>query len=211
MRYIDLDTWKRRGHYEFFHRMDYPQYNICVDIDVSNFKEFTTQNGLSFYYSMIFAATTAINQIENFRYRIRDDKVVLHDRIHPSFTDMNKNGDDDLFKMVSVELTGDIHEFVKNAKQTSEQQKDYFGMDQLVRRDDVIYITCIPWISFTHVSHTITLNRNDAVPRISWGKYFKQGDRMLLPFSVQSHHSFVDGYHVGRYIDALQSMMDGMK
>ncbi len=124
---------------------------------------------------------------------------------------MNKNGDDDLFKMVSVELSGDIHEFVNNAKQTSEQQKDYFGMDQLVRRDDVIYITCIPWISFTHVSHTITLNRNDAVPRISWGKYFKQGDRTLLPFSVQSHHSFVDGYHVGRYIDALQSMMDGMK
>jgi len=36
---------------------------------------------------MIFAVTTAINQFENFKYRIQDDKVVLHDKIHPLFID----------------------------------------------------------------------------------------------------------------------------
>ena len=93
MKEIDLENWKRRGHYEFFHRMDYPQYNICMDIDVTHFLAFTKQKKLSFYYAMIFASTTVLNRIENLKYRIRDDKVVVHDTIHPSFTDMrNKIG-----------------------------------------------------------------------------------------------------------------------
>ena len=211
MEYIDLEKWKRKGHFEFFNRMDYPQFNICMDIDATGFLKFTRQNGLSFYYSMVFAATTVTNQIENFRYRKRDNEIVLHDKIHPSFTDMNKDDDDDLFKMVTVDLTDDIFEFEKAARQMSENQKNYFEPGKLAGRDDLIYITCIPWISFTHISHTISLNNNDSVPRISWGKYYKQGEKTLLPFSVQVNHSFIDGFHVAKYIDKLQTFIDGMR
>jgi chloramphenicol O-acetyltransferase type B len=31
---------------------------------------------------------------------------------------------------------------------------------------------------------------------------------MLLPFSVQVHHSFVDGLHVGKLADTLQAYLD---
>jgi chloramphenicol O-acetyltransferase type A len=67
MKYIDLDNWKRKGHFDFFHRMDYPQFNICMDIDVTKFIKFTKQNELSFYYSLIFATTSVINQFEDFK------------------------------------------------------------------------------------------------------------------------------------------------
>lgn len=211
MEYIDLEDWKRKGHYEFFHRMDYPHFNICMDIDVSNFIKFTKQKGLSFYYSMVFAATTVINQFENFKYRIREDKVVLHDKVHPSFTDMNKDEKDDLFKLITLEINDNIYEFEKIAKETSMNQHDYFRLDNLIGRDDLIYITCIPWISFTHISHTISLNKNDSVPRISWGKYYKQGKKTLLPFSVQVNHSFVDGFLIGKYVDRLQTFIDEIK
>ncbi len=211
MKYIDLVTWKRKDHFLFFQRMDYPQYNICMNIDVTRFLKFTKEKELSFYYSMIFAASAAVNHLEELRYRIRDGKVVLHDIVHPSFTDMSKNEKDDLFKFVTVDLEGDISEFVEKTKQASESQQDYFGMEKVAGRDDLIYITCLPWISFTHLSHTISLNKNDAVPRISWGKYFKQDDEVLLPFSVQVNHALVDGFHVGKYINALQKLLDGIE
>lgn len=211
MEYIDFENWKRKGHFAFFHRMDCPQFNICMNIDVSNFIRYTKQKELSFYYSMIFAVTTVINQIEDFKYRIRDGRIVLHDKIHPSFTDMDKNKNDDLFKLITVELAGDMRGFVRVAKETSETQQDYFEVDKLMGRDDLIYITCIPWISFTHISHTISLNKNDSVPRISWGKYYKQGDKTLLPFSVQVNHALIDGFHIGKYIDRLQAYIDGLK
>lgn len=210
MKYIDLDNWKRKGHFEFFHKMDYPQFNICMDIDISKFLKFIKDNELSFYYSMIYATTSVINQIEDFKYRIRDDKVLKHDKIHPSFTDMNNNEKDDLFKLVTVEFNDDIYKFEKIAKEASKTQQDYFGLEKLIGRDDLIYITCIPWISFTHISHTISLNKNDSVPRISWGKYYKQGNKVLLPFSIQVNHALVDGFHIGKYIDKLQKFINNL-
>lgn len=206
MQYIDMNTWKRKEHFEFFHGMDYPQYNICANIDVTCFLDFVRANGISFYYSMIHAATRIANGIEAFRYRIRKDGVVLHDRLHPSFTDLD--GDDDLFKYVTVEMNDDLFEFVQTARDKSMSQKDYFCFDMLAGRDDFIYFTCLPWISFTHMSHTISLNRDDAVPRISWGRYYPENNRILMPLSVQVNHALVDGMHVGKYFSELQRYLD---
>lgn len=209
MQIIDTEKWKRKEHFEFFYRMDYPQYNICANIDITHFLTFTKKHKLAFYYAMIYAATKAANECENFRYRVREDKqIVLHDKLHPSFTDMQEDSTDDLFKFVTLELDNSISDFVSKAKESSAQQKLYFDYDPLIGRDDFVYITCIPWISFTHLSHTISINRNDSVPRISWGKYFEQDGKTLLPFSVQVHHAFVDGIHVGQYFEKLQSYLN---
>ncbi len=210
MKQIDINNWNRKEHFEFFYRMDYPQYNICMNIDVTPLVAFCKKEKLSFYYSMIHAVTKAANETENFKYRIRDGKVVLHDSLHPSFTQMDENVSTELFKMVTVDFTENIREFVMAAERENAAQKLYFNPQKLIGRDDLLYITCIPWVSFTHVSHTISLNRDDAVPRISWGKYFHDGDRILLPFSVQVHHALADGLHVGKYVEKLQEYISAL-
>lgn len=158
---------------------------------------------------MIHASTYVANEIVNFRYRIRDDKVVLHDKLNPSFTDLN-GGEDDLFKLVTVDMKDNILEFVNYAKEKSQSQNDYFPLEEVVGKDNFVYITCIPWVSFTHISHTFSFNKNDSVPRISWGKYFSENNNVLLPFSVQVNHALVDGVHVGEYFDKLQKHIDNM-
>jgi chloramphenicol O-acetyltransferase type A len=207
MKYIDFENWKRKEHFEFFYRMDYPQFNICFNLDITLFLKFTKERNLSFYYAMIYAVTDVVNGIDDFKYRIRDNKVVLHDKIHPSFTYMDDSDKDGLFKMVTVDFKDDIFEFEKSAKETCLSQKDYFSLDKLIGRDDLIYITCIPWVSFTHISHTITINRNDSVPKISWGKYFIDGDKVLLPFSVQVNHALMDGFQIGKFVGKLQEYL----
>jgi chloramphenicol O-acetyltransferase type A len=186
--------------------MDYPHYNICVNIDITNFLTKIKEEKIPFYYAMIYAATYALNQVEEFRYRIRGEQVVLHDIIHPSFTDMSN--DTDLFKMVTVYMEKSILDFTKKAKEKSKNQTDYFVIEDVEGRDDLTYITCVPWVSFTHLSHTISFNKDDSIPRLAWGKYFKESDKLFLPFSVQAHHSFVDGIHMGKYIDCLQEYLN---
>lgn len=172
MRYIDVDKWKRKEHYEFFRQMDYPQYNICSNIDVTKFLKYVKEKKYPFYYAMMFEATKAANKVENLRYRIRDGKVILHDRLHPSFTAMNEN-EDDLFKYVTVDMTDDMESFVRQAKEKADSQKEYFAPNGFLGRDDLLYITCMPWISFTSISNARAFDRNDATPRASWGKYFR--------------------------------------
>lgn len=206
MKKIDLSTWKRSTHYAFFKDMDYPYHNICTNLDITHFLKTVKQKGLPFYYSMLYAAAKALNTIEEFRYRICGDDVILYDRIHPSFTELDK--DTELFKIVTVEITDTLEEFVSAARKTSDKQTEYFKFENAVERADLIYFSCIPWITITSVSHPISLSGQDGVPRVTWGKYFKSGDKVMLPFSVQSHHSFVDGLHVGKYIECLQTMLD---
>ncbi len=203
MEYIDMEKWPRKEHFHFFQGMDYPQTNVCMNLDATRFLAFVKKNGLSFYYAMIFAATHAANEQESFRYRIRGDGVVLHEKVHPSFTDLPEGSE--LFKYVSVEIEDDMAAFCARAKEASERQKEYLPKDV---RDDVLYITCLPWISFTALTHTMTLDKKDSVPRISWGRYFSEGEKVLLPFSVQVNHALLDGLEIGKYVSLLQDSMD---
>lgn len=206
MEIINYDGWERRTHYQFFRRMDYAHYSISANLDITQFRHKTKMQKLPFYYAMIYAAVHAMNRTEAFRYRIRGDAVILHDCIQPAFTDLSPGSD--LFKMVTVEMREDVTGFVQAACEKASEQTRYFVAEELSGRDDLVYITCIPRVSFTHISHTISLNKEDSVPRLAWGKYFPQDGRLLLPFSVQAHHSFVDGIHMGQYLSCLQDELD---
>jgi len=207
MKRIDLETWNRREHFAFFYQMDYPQYNICTNIDITRFLAFVKNRCFTFYYAMTFAASEVANQCENFRYRIRNGQVALHDRVHPFFTDL-AGKEDELFKFVMVEMEDTMPAFIRKAGQASANQSTYFDFTPMAGRDDFLYITCIPWVSFTSMSHTINLIKDDSVPRLSWGKYFSEGEKVLLPFSVQVHHALADGSHVGQYFERIQYYLD---
>ncbi len=208
MRYVELNGWKRKAHYEFFSGMDYPQYNVCANVDATALRRYVKSRGISFYHTVVYASTLAANAVEEFRYRRRQDGVVLHDRVHPSFTE--SIGGDELFSLVTVDVTGGLDEFLERVRERLAVQKDYFGAEYLRGRDDLLYITCLPWVSFTHISHTMKLDRIDSVPRLSWGKYFEDGTRTMLPYSVQVNHAFVDGIHIGRFFDALRENFEGL-
>lgn len=205
---IDLETWPRKNHFDFFYRMDYPQFNICMNLDITHFLKQTKTAGLSFYNAMVFASVNTCNEMDEFRYRIREGQVVLHEKVHPSFTYIRPTDENKPFRLITLDLSEDIVSFDRAAKKVCEEQTDYFCLDKLAGRDDLIHLTCIPWISFTHLSHTITINRNDSVPKISWGKYFREGDRILLPFSVQVHHALMDAYHIALYVEKLQNALN---
>jgi chloramphenicol O-acetyltransferase type A len=72
----------------------------------------------------------------------------------------------------------------------------------------LIYFTTLPWFSFTSFAHARKRGRGDSVPRIAFGKFVKENERTLLPFSVEVHHALMDGLHVGRYVNRLQEALD---
>ena len=205
MKYIDFNTWKRKEHYKFFESVDNPQFNICLNLDVTNFLKFVKSNNISFYYSMIYASTHIMNELEDFRYKIRGGKIILHDSLQPSFTDMD--ADEDLFKIVTLPITGSIIDFSKKAKDLSINQTEYFPKTN-IHQDKLIYFSCTPWISFTSISNEIVMNKEDSIPRISFGKYFNSGNQILLPYSIQVNHMLLDGIHVGAYLNKLQKYLD---
>ena len=40
------------------------------------------------------------------------------------------------------------------------------------------------------------------------GKYFEQGEKILLSLAIQVHHGVCDGFHLSRFINDLQEWLD---
>lgn len=66
----------------------------------------------------------------------------------------------------------------------------------------------MPWITYTHISHTNSGKKDNATPLFDWGKYDEKDGKIVMPVSVQAHHSFVDGIHIGQFADMLQKYLE---
>ncbi len=203
MKEIDLSNWNRALHYQIFRNYINPQYCVTFELDITRFLEVIKQQGYSFTFSFVFAVSKCANHIKEFRYRFVDGKPVLFDKINTSFTYLNK--DTELFKVVNVEMTDTLEEYVKRASEKEQAQKEYFTAPL---GNDVFQFSAFPWVKYTHISHTASGNRDNATPLFDWGKYEEKDGKIMLPFSVQVHHSFVDGVHIGKLAEDLQHYLD---
>lgn len=203
MQEIDVSTWKRAIHYQVFRNSVQPQYCVSFPLDITNFLAKIKARGFSFTFSFVFAVAKCANEIEEFRYRFADGKPVIYERINTSFTYLDQ--ETELFKVVNVEMQETLEAYVVLAERTEKEQTAYFTGPP---SNDVFQFSPFPWVPFTHISHTDSGNRDHATPLFDWGKYEEREEKMWLPFSVQVHHSFVDGIHIGKLAQRLQKYLD---
>jgi chloramphenicol O-acetyltransferase type A len=202
--YLDIERWNRRRQFEFFKDFDNPFFNICTNVDVTPLLDLTrgAQN-ISFVIAYHFLSMKAANEVEPFRYRLRGDKVFVYDYIHAGTTLLLA---DETFTFVYFDFTEDFEVFHTRAKESiARAQAGLSRLDEREDQDDLIHHSVIPWITFTSISHARNWRRTDSIPKIAFGKYRPDGDRIKMPVSVEVHHALMDGLHVGRYFEKVES------
>jgi chloramphenicol O-acetyltransferase type A len=178
---------------------------MCVNVDITAFYPFVKRKGYSFTVSMVYAISRASNAIPEFRQRIRGEQVVEHEIVNPGFTILI---DKDLFSFCIIEYTDDFLEFTVRAAENIAHVKAHPNLEVNPEKDNVLYMSPIPWVSFTSFSHPMQLHPADTVPRFAWGKYFKENDRLKIPLDVQGHHAVMDGIHMGNFYEKVQAYLD---
>lgn len=98
-----------------------------------------------------------------------------------------------------------IEDYVALAKRTEENQTAYFTGPMA---NDIYQFSPFSWVSYTHISHTDSGKKDNAVPLFDWGKFYEKGERIWMPFSVQVHHSIADGIHIGKLAEKLQNYLN---
>lgn len=202
---IDESTWDRAMHCAVFRNSVEPAFCVTFEADITNFKAKVKQQGLSFTLAMVYAVCRCANEIEALRYRFLGGQIVLYDQIDTAFTYLS--GDSGLFKVVNVPFVNDLTEYAALAKQTAEQQAAYFTGPL---GNDIFQCSPLPWVTYTHISHTNSGKKDNATPLFDWGKYCERDGRIFIPISIQAHHSFVDGIHVGQFAEKLQQYFDSI-
>ena len=206
MEVVNLEAWPRREHFQFFSGLGFPFYNVTTTLDVTRLYTYVKAKDLSFYYSLIYATLSVINSLPDFLYKIRGNQVVRHEKLDPSFVVLDQ--DQHLLKIVNVPFNGSLEEFCAQCTQLEAAQNTWFPPQEAEERDDLVYISCLPWFSFTSLTNEMDLNPDDSIPRITWGKYEQQGERLALPYAVQLNHRLLDGWHLGQLVQGVQAFLD---
>lgn len=198
---INIDTWERKEHFNLFLQCDLPFYNVNFNVQVEGFKKSCKGRGLSISNALTYITIKSLCRIENFLYRIENGKVVKYNTIDPSFACI-RNGEN-LFRMVTVDFVDNLEQFDEIAKKAVADSSCYFDYSVLKDRTNFAFISPLPWLPFTGVDHTLALKKEDAIPRISWGKIHSNGGKTVLPYNIQVNHALVDGLHIGRFYEYL--------
>jgi len=151
---------------------------------------------------IVYVISRAANVIPEFRYRIRAAEVVEHEIVHPSITILI---DKDLFSFCTMEYFEDFSLFAPRAAERIAYVKEHPTLENDPGQDNLLYMTALPWVSFTSFTHPMQLHPADSVPRFAWGKLFEEGGFLKLPLSVQGHHALMDGIHMARYYEIVQA------
>lgn len=207
MESVDLASWPRREIFEFFSPISNPFYAVSFRLDVTKLRAFTKARGLSFYHSLIWLCTRAMERVEAFSYAIAGDKVVRLSSRRPSFTHLPRGSDQ--FRIVTLPCEGSLEDFCAAAKEKAESQ-DFF-IDLKDEGIDMIFFSCLPWLDVTGLTNERNLDADDAVPRIAWGKYVEENGRWMLGMSLEVNHRFIDGLHIGQFAKELEKLMEELE
>lgn len=204
MKKVVFDDPHRKKHFAFFNHMNHPHFSITAQVEVTLLLDFIKTNQLPLTYSLVYLLSHAANSVKEFRWRIRNNQVVEHEVAHPSFTVPTENTD--VFSFCTVDFQNNLQDFIVEAHKVKTEMMKSPSMEDEPERDDFFFMSAIPWISFTSIQHAMHFHPHDSVPRISWGKFFEQENKTMMPLSVQAHHALVDGRHMGMYFEKVQEL-----
>ncbi|MXV50237.1 chloramphenicol acetyltransferase [Pedobacter sp. HMF7647] len=202
---LDLQTWNRKDHFQFFNTFEEPFFGVCVEMDCTRTYQLSKESGESFFILYLHKALAAANAIESFRYRIIDDEVWKYDEVHASATINRPNG---TFGFSFIDFHPDFTDFKKLATDEIIRVQNSEGLKRSGAGENVIHFSALPWIKFTSLSHARNFQYKDSCPKISFSKTTKTNGKVMMNISIHVHHALMDGYEVGLFIDEYQRLLN---
>ncbi|RXM45229.1 chloramphenicol acetyltransferase [Flavobacterium sp. YO64] len=203
---LDLENWNRKEHFAHFKQMEEPFFGVTVEIDCTKAYQTAKELNVSFFIYYLHKTLAAVNSVENFKYRIADDKIYVNDHIDASATIGREDG---TFGFSLIEYNPDFNLFKQNALAEIERVQNTTGLfTRSFDDDNLIHFSAIPWINFTSISHARSYTFPDSCPKISFGKMItSETGKRTISMSVHVHHALMDGLHVGQFIDRFEEEM----
>ena len=204
--YLDLAGWPRRDAFEYFRGFDKPYFNVCTRLDVARLKQAvadTRRGGLALAYH--FIALRLANRIEPFRYRLDGGRVQVHAVVNGSTTVLREDGS---FGFADLDHQADFATFAaQGAAAIAASRAGRLAFEP--RPDDTarVHFTTLPWLHFTSFSHARNWGREDAVPKLAFGRIDVDGAHAWMPLSVEVHHALMDGLHVGQFVQGFEAAL----
>lgn len=206
--YIDLETYPRRSHFDYFRSLAYPYVGFTANVDVTNLIHYAKARGGSAFLAILWVSSQAANSVPELRQRIEGEEIVEYDHCDVGHTVALP---DKTFCNCSTDCRMPLDEFLVYAKARQEEAKQHHGfVNQEEDESGMIFTSCVPWVAFTQCIQPVPIPA-DCNPRIVFGKFIREGEKTLMPLHIQCNHALVDGRHLGEFYQAFEEIAANVK
>ncbi|CAL2094821.1 chloramphenicol O-acetyltransferase type A [Tenacibaculum sp. 190524A05c] len=206
-KYLDIDSWNRKELYEHFRTLADPTFAITANVDVTKAYKFASNRKESFFAVYLHACLKALNSVENFKYRIENNKIAIYDSIHASATILRE---DKTFGFSFIDYSEDLESF--NISFELEKERILSSRNLFPPKYSLgcIHCSAIPWIHFSGHKEPVSGDKDNSVPQLAFGKIKKEENQIVMPVAINVNHALVDGYHIGQFFENFQNELDKM-
>ncbi|WP_258561840.1 CatA-like O-acetyltransferase [Chryseobacterium chendengshani] len=187
MKIIDLKSWKRKEHFEFFSKMANPYFGFTTEVDCTKAYDSSKADNHSFFATYLHKSMCAVNAVAELKLRILNNQIVSYDTIHAGTT---IGRIDETFGFAFIHFSEDFETFNKELQKEIGEVQHSTGirMNNGELGKDLIRHSTIPWNSFSALLHPTSLDKTESVPKITFGKFSIKDGKKFLPVSVEAHH-----------------------
>lgn len=208
---VDLDTWERRGNYEFFLSFQNPTISITSEVECGGAKARAKAAGESFFLHYLYAVLRAVNEIPEFRFRIDADGSVVYFDTVDMLTPI-KIKDNGRFFTTRLPWNEDFGTFYAAAKEIINQidpNGDPYDMEKVGGKDllDVILLSATPDLYFTSLTCTQEHRHGSNYPLMNAGKAILKEGKLVMPIAMTIHHGFIDGHHLSLFFQKVEEFL----
>lgn len=201
---IDRKSWVRNEYFEHYVSTVPCTYSMTVKLDITQIIE----KNMKLYPSMLYYLATIVNRHAEFRTAINETgEIGVYDEMIPSYTVFHK--DTETFSDLWTAYTPNIEEFCaayENDMRLYGTQHEMIGKPNMP--ENIFTVSMIPWSTFEGFNLNLQKGYNYLIPIFTMGKYYREDERVMLPIAIQVHHAVCDGFHICRFVNELQELIN---
>ena len=201
---IDIDKWNRKEYYNHYFSKVPCTYSITTKIDITKIKE----KKQKLYPAMLYYIATIVNRHSEFKTAINEKgELGVYSEMIPCYTVFHK--DTETFSNIWTEYITNYDDF--SAAYELDLLK-YGKNKKMIGKGNVpansFPVSMIPWLTFEGFNLNLQKGYDYLIPIFTMGKYYQENHQIILPLAIQVHHAVCDGFHVCRFVNELQELIN---
>lgn len=200
MKTVDMRREPRFAQYDFFRTFANPYASLTANCDITYLRQTVLENGWPFFLTTLYCAVNAANAVPELRRRIKGDTVVEYEACISSHTVALP---DETYCYCVLDCTMPFDRYLPYAQAEVEKAKICRTLEDGADADRLFFVTSVPWVSFVSISLP-TPSPADSNVRITFGKFFEQDGKTLLPVNLTVNHALADGIHMAKFFEGFE-------
>lgn len=180
------------------------RYSMTARVNADECYKLSKSKNIPFFNLTTACILEAINEIPEFKLRIKYGNVIEYDHINAVSPIIQEDHTICEIEIVPPFEFEDIHEwneYVENKKINIEDNQ--FLVEPMLRDElPIANLSCIPWIDFDAMTN-IVASSNQIMPAISWGKLVDG----KIPISLTASHVFIFGWHFKLFYEKIEEYL----